>query len=87
MIFSEKSLAIDQTKIADAIRADGFFAIEGAVTREFISQIEADVARNRFGFNRNDITGVVADRQYYLVDMLAVSNAFFDYCTDPLCGA
>jgi hypothetical protein len=58
--------------------------MEGAVTPDFISRIEADVARNRFGFNRNEITGVVADQQYYLVDMLAVSKAFFDYCTHPV---
>jgi predicted 2-oxoglutarate/Fe(II)-dependent dioxygenase YbiX len=83
MIFTEKFLAIDPMKIADAIRTSGFFAMQSAVTSDFLDKIEADVARNRFGLNLNQITGVFAYRQYYLVDMLAVSKAFFDYCTHP----
>jgi hypothetical protein len=83
MIFTDKFLAVDPVKIADALRTSGFFAMEDAVTPDFLDRIEADVARNRFGFNLNQVTGVFCNRQYYLVDMLAVSKAFFEYCTHP----
>jgi hypothetical protein len=83
MPFTEKFLAVDPAVIVDAIRTTGFFEIEGALNTEFLERIEADVARNRFGFNLNRVTGVFADRQYYLVNMLAVSKAFYDYCTHP----
>jgi hypothetical protein len=82
MIFSDQFRATDPAKIADAIRTTGFFAMENAVTPAFLEQIEDDVAQHRFGFNCNEVTGVIAGRQYYLVDMLAISKAFFDYCTD-----
>ena len=81
MTFTEKFLSLDPAKIARAIGTTGFFAIEGALTPQFLDKIEEDVSRNRFGLNLNQVTGVFANRQYYLVDMLAVSKAFFDYCT------
>jgi hypothetical protein len=49
-------------KIADAIRMTGFFAIERAVTPDFLDKIEADVEQNRFGFNLNQVTGIFAYR-------------------------
>src|SRR5207244_8105820 len=43
-----------------------------------------DVAHARQGLNRNWVTGVYIEKQYYLTHMLAVSPAFADYCTHPL---
>jgi hypothetical protein len=81
MIFTDDFLAVDSALIAKEIKSSGFFAFERALTPAFLDQIAQDVERSRFGLNANMVTGVYVNQQYFLTHMLAVSKAFFDYCT------
>lgn len=80
-VFSEKFLNIDSSEIVEAINSVGYFTCEGALSSEFLSDIENDVEINRFSINKNQISGVYSENQYFLTNMLACSKAFFDYCT------
>ncbi|HWA70566.1 MAG TPA: phytanoyl-CoA dioxygenase family protein [Rhizomicrobium sp.] len=82
-IFNESFLAVDTGEIANVIRTDGFFYLEKALSDEWIEKLLADEAANRFAVNKNWVSGVYAENQYYLTHMLACSRAFFDYAIDP----
>ncbi len=83
MMFSEAFLQTDPQIIAEAIRTDGFFTMQSALSSEWLAQIANDVAAHPFAVNQNWVTGVYAEGQYYLTHMLACSRAFYDYCTHP----
>ena len=80
-VFTDAFLAHSPAAIAQEIRTNGYFVCANALSRDFVRRIALDVERNRFGFNRNLVTGVRVERQYFLTHMLAVSRAFFEYCT------
>lgn len=83
MIFTEKFLAINPQDISRSVRTDGVFALENALSPEFLNGIETDVAHNGFGINVNNVHGVYFGSQYYVTHMLAVSRHFFSFCTHP----
>ncbi len=80
-IFSPAFLQTDPKAIAEAIRADGFFSMQGALTPEWLAALSADVAAHPFAINKNWVTGVYAENQYYLGPMTACSRSFVDYVT------
>lgn len=80
-IFSDAFLNEDPHAISDAIRKDGFFCMEKAVSDEWIESLLADVARHPAAINKNWVGGVFAEGQYYLTHMLACSRAFYHYVT------
>lgn len=81
MIFTKNFLNYNSKEIVESIQNDGYFAIEEALTEEFIKNIEQDVANHRFFINSNTLSGAYTNSQYFLVNMLACSKTFFDYCT------
>jgi hypothetical protein len=80
-VFTDAFLKTDPNTIAEAIRTDGFFTLQGALSPEWLAALSADVAANPFAINKNWITGVYAENQYYLNQMMACSRAFVDYAT------
>ncbi len=82
MIFTENFIKLKEDDIANSLNTDGYFAIENALTQDFISNIESDVANHRFLTNSNILSGGYTSSQYFLVNMLACSRSFFNYCTD-----
>lgn len=80
-IFSPAFLEINPELIVRSIRTDGFFAMERALTPEFLKAIEDDVRKCSSGVNRNGISGVYVNNQYYLNQMLAISKYFYSYAT------
>jgi len=81
MIFTEKFLNCSSKEIVNSIQTDGYFALEDALTDEFIESIEKDVSDHRFFINSNILSGAYTNSQYFLVNMLACSKTFFNYCT------
>lgn len=82
-VFKDCLNKVSVEEIQNAIRSDGFFYMERAVTDSWIDRLLADVAEHPFSMNKNWITGVYAETQYYLTHMLACSRAFYQYCTHP----
>lgn len=82
MIFTENFINTKKEDIVNSLKNDGYFAIENALTDEFISTIENDVSNHRFLTNSNILSGGYTNSQYFLVNMLACSQAFFEYCTN-----
>lgn len=82
-IFTPKFLSTPAEDIAHAIHTDGFFQMEGGITSEFVTQVLKDVADHPFEINKNWVTGVYANQQYYLTHMLACSEAYADLVTHP----
>lgn len=80
-IFSDAFLNTAPQAIAEAIRGDGFFTMQGALSDAWLAAIAEDVAANPFAINKNWVTGVYAEGQYYLNQMMACSRAFVDYAT------
>ena len=78
-IFTDSFLEVDPNDINKAIRTEGFFAFESALTQEFIESIEKDVSKCSNNINNNWVNGVYINSQYYLTHMLATSRSFFDY--------
>jgi ectoine hydroxylase-related dioxygenase (phytanoyl-CoA dioxygenase family) len=82
MIFTENFFSIKNEKIIESLSTDGYFAIEEALTEDFIDNIEKDVANHRFLTNSNILSGSYTNSQYFLVNMLACSRVFYEYCTN-----
>ena len=89
-IFTPQFLAASADEIAQAIHTDGFFKMEGGLTPEFLDQVLKDVGEHPFEINKNWVSGVYANQQFYVTHMLAVSQAYTDLVTHPkvfeICG-
>src|SRR5262245_54421396 len=68
-------------QISEALSENGFIKVEGFFSRNFVEAIKADVAAHRFYLNRNGLTGVYSDTQYYFVSLLAASRTFVSFIT------
>lgn len=82
MVFTENFIKLKNEDIVNSLNTDGYFAVENAFTEDFISSIQNDVANHRFLTNSNTLSGGYTNSQYFLVNMLACSRAFFNYCTN-----
>lgn len=82
MVFTDKFLNLKNEDIIKSLNTDGYFALENALTDDFISSIETDVSNHRFLTNSNSLSGGYTISQYFLVNMLSCSRVFFDYCTN-----
>ena len=80
-IFTDKFLELNKEKIIAELNKNGFFNITKAINLEFISKLESDFNENKFQINRNWITGVHADKQYFLTHLLACSQNFYNLVT------
>ncbi len=82
-LFSAEFLALAANTIHQAIKTDGFFILENALSVPAIEAILEDVDNHGFAINRNWAHGVYAEHQYYLTHMLACSRAFTRLATHP----
>tara|TARA_Y100000590_G_scaffold278500_1_gene312633 strand:- start:952 stop:1893 length:942 start_codon:yes stop_codon:yes gene_type:complete len=83
-IFSKKFLSLDQSLISEELKKNGFFCCENALTSNFLNNINKDVADSGLSMNTNNIAGVyfTHGNQFFITHMLAVSESFFNYCTN-----
>ena len=83
-IFTDNFLNINTSEIADQIKKIGYFKYEGALSDEFIENIQKDVEKAGLSLNNNGVGGVYNTHgsQFFLTHMLASSKSFYNYCTN-----
>ena len=83
-IFTKEFLDFDLNSISNEVKKNGFFSFEKALSEDFLNNIINDVKRSGLNLNTNNVGGVyyTHGNQFFLTHMLAVSESFFDYCTD-----
>ena len=83
-IFSQEFLNLDFKLISDEINENGFFTCDKALSENFINNIKNDVKDSGLSLNKNNVAGVyfTHGNQFFLTHMLAVSESFFNYCTN-----
>jgi len=77
--FSSSFQSYPKEKILQSIKEKGYFSYPNALTNEFISQVEFDATSEKLNINKNKISGVYTNTQYYFPNLLAVSKVFFDF--------
>jgi len=80
-LFTEEFQKVDVNKIVKEVNDKGYFAFKNAITNNAIELIEKDATNLRLGLNKNEISGVYAEKQYYLVNLLAISKTFYEFVT------
>ncbi len=81
-IFTDKFLKINKETIIDELNKNGFFNISQAINEKYISKLQSEFNDNNFEINKNWVTGVHADKQYFLTHLLACSEKFYNLVTD-----
>jgi hypothetical protein len=82
-VFSSEFLSIPTIEISEAIRKDGYFSIESALTEKFLDHIEKEAKASDHFVNSNWVHGVNINSQYYMSHLLAVSQSYYNYATHP----
>ena len=83
-VFTKEFLNIEETKIANEVRNNGFFVCENGLTDSFISSVKEDVKNTGISLNNNNVGGVYFTHGslFCLTHMLAASKNFYNYCTN-----
>ena len=79
--FTEEFKKIDFRSIVRLLNEKGYFSFPKAINPNIISKIFLDATKNKLNINNNKITGVYAEKQYYLTNLLSVSKTFYDFVT------
>jgi len=82
-IFTHEFCAADTSHIVRRIKENGYYSVSAALRPEFIDAVKTEIAEHRFTINKNWVTGVYAENQYYLTHMLACSSSFYHLVTHP----
>jgi hypothetical protein len=80
-MFSADFLAVDPREITRSIDEKGYYAFPGALTAEFLAQLQSQLGAHRPTLNHNDVAPVWLHEQYFFPHALACSKAYFDYVT------
>lgn len=79
MIFQKP---INSPQIIEKLKTDGFIKIDSCFTDKFINSINGDIADNRFTINKNRISGVFSNKQFFFVHLLTLSQSFVNLIMD-----
>ena len=86
-MFSVEFENFSSESIVDQIKAEGYFALAGALTAEFVGKMNQDVGPLEVSVNKNHVPAVVYKNQRYLTHCLAHSRTIYDLMTsEPLLG-
>ena len=80
-IFTKEFQNIDIDIVTKELQDKGYFAFKNAFTKLAIDSIEYDATKSKLNLNKNEISGVYAEKQYYLTNLLSVSQTFYDFAT------
>lgn len=83
-LFTKEFLKTNIDEINIELKKKGYFAFPKAINSNVISNIHQDATKNRINLNNNEITGVYAEKQYYLINLLSVSKTFYDFVTSKI---
>lgn len=79
--FTEEFKKIDLNSVVKQLNEKGYFSFPRAIDTGTINKIHLDATKNKLNINNNEITGVYAEKQYYLTNLLSVSKTFYDFVT------
>lgn len=80
-IFSDNFLDSSSQSIHSEIKEKGYFFYENALTQEFLDVLTSDIALHKFSCNENKPSGIYTVGQYYFVNLLSISQVFYNYVT------
>jgi hypothetical protein len=83
-IFSEHFSMIKSSDILSSIEQKGFYFYEKALSDEFLEALEQEIEPHRFNINENKPSGVYSTGQYYFINLLLISQSFYDYLTSDV---
>jgi len=81
-IFSDEFLKIDKNKITFHINEEGIFFFKKAFSENFVDGLLNDVEKNKFSINKNWVSGVYTENQYYVRHLLGCSRSFYSLVTN-----
>jgi hypothetical protein len=79
--FNPELLNVSNKEIVNEIRANGFYAFEGALDIEYVDQLLSEVDFNNILLNKNDVGVVATQNNKYLTHCLASSQKAYDIIT------
>ena len=85
VLFTEDFRNIDIDIITKDLQDKGYFSFKNALTKFAIESIEYDATKSKLSLNKNEISGVYAEKQYYLTNLLSVSQTFYDFTNIKFC--
>lgn len=80
-LFTKEFQNIDINIVVKELSEKGYFSFPNAFTKAAVNAIENDSTKSRLSLNKNEISGVYAEKQYYLTNLLSVSKTFYDFAT------
>ena len=79
--FTKEFQGIDVNIVIKELEEKGYFSFPKALSNEAVNAIADDATKSKLNLNKNEISGVYNESQYYLTNLLAVSKTFYDYVT------
>jgi len=83
-LFTKEFLNLDLDNINIELKKKGYFAFSNAINSNVISNIYQDATKRKINLNNNEITGVYAEKQYFLTNLLTISKTFYDFVTSKI---
>lgn len=83
-IFTNAFRNVDIDLINKDLKEKGYFTFPGAITDEALEQIEKDSTKSKLNINNNKISGIYAEKQYYLTNLLAISKTAYEFATSKI---
>lgn len=80
-IFTEEFKKIDTNTIVKELEEKGYFSFANALTKSAVNSIEIDATKSSLNLNKNLISGVYAEKQYYYTNLLCASKTFYNFAT------
>jgi ectoine hydroxylase-related dioxygenase (phytanoyl-CoA dioxygenase family) len=80
-MYTRKFLAVENEKIIKAIRENGYFVFEAALTKEYVESILQEVDFEKVLVNTNDVGVVFSGSQQFLTHCLAKSKKVYNVIT------
>lgn len=80
-LFTREFQKVDISLVVKELHEKGYFTFSKALTSEATKAIESDATKSRLSINKNEISGVYSEKQYYFTNLLAASKTFFDFAT------
>jgi hypothetical protein len=68
-------------EVINELEEKGYFFYPNALTSEAVKTIEDDATKSKINLNKNELSGVYSEKQYYLTNLLAVSKVFYKFAT------
>ena len=75
-IFNDQFINTDHSKITAMLREGGVFFFKNAVNSNFMDSLLSEINNNKFSVNKNWVSGVYTEKQYYVKHLLGCSKSF-----------